>query len=56
MAEAWYKQGQEEEDMVSHLLQELALSDVLQESTVFNRSPTTRGHRLGPVGDTPTRG
>lgn len=57
MAEAWYKQGQEEEDMVSHhLLQEPALSDVLQEPTLFKGSPTTRGHDLGPVGDTTTRG
>lgn len=57
MAEAWYKlvsqeaQGQEAEDMVSHsLLQELALSDVPQGSTLFNGSPATRGHHLGPVG------
>lgn len=56
MAEAWYKlvsqeaQGQEAEDMVSHSLQELALSDVPQGSTLFNGSPATRGHHLGPVG------
>lgn len=44
-------QGQEEEDMVSHhLFQELALSDVPQGSTLFNGSPATRGHHLGPVG------
>lgn len=57
MVEVWYKQGQEEEDMVSHhLLQELALSDVLQEYTLFNGSPATRRHHLGPVGDTPMSG